>query len=92
VRAATISLLAWCTRCPKTRSMLFSGRYDDRTIQPINNAAKDYARFLESAKVDGLITMDEWRVAPESPDYEEETGICLSDGCCSIPHGSPQRR
>ena len=73
VRAVAISLLAWCARCPKTRDMLFSGRYDERILSPINTAMKDYARLLQ-------IPDDLWVVDPDSEAYTAETGICLSDG------------
>ena len=71
VRMCAVSVLAWCARCPKTKSFLFDGRYDERTLKPVNNAIKDYARHL------GL---DEWFVDESSAEYSEETGICLGDG------------
>ena len=73
VRAVCVSVLAWCARCPKSRDYLFAGRYDDRTLAPINTAMKDYARLLD-------IEHDDWVVDPNSPQYSRETGICLSDG------------
>ncbi|MEC7291860.1 MAG: CBS domain-containing protein, partial [Pseudomonadota bacterium] len=74
VRAQSVSLLAWCGRCPKTRQDLFVGRYDERSIAPINTAMKDYARLLD------MNDDDEWIVPPDAPEYAQETGICLSDG------------
>ena len=74
VRAVAVSLLAWCTRCPRTSRMLFEGRYDERTLKPVHTAAKDYARILEIAD-------DEWLIDPDDTRrYSAETGIALSDG------------
>ena len=56
----------------KVRAHLFAGRYDERALQPVNTAIKDYARLLEMED-------DEWVVEPDAPEYKKETGICLSD-------------
>ena len=75
VRAVCVSLMAWCARRtgPRRGSRACAGRYDERTLKPINTAMKDYARILEIAD-------DEWVVDPADPRYARETGICLSDG------------
>jgi len=70
-RCAATSLMAWGARCPRNKSFMFDMRYDDNTLQPVYTAQKDYMR---------LIGIDTWLVSPESPEYTEETGICLSDG------------
>ena len=69
--ASACAFLAWCSRCPKAKSFLFDGRYDERTLKPVNNAIKDYARHLN---------ITEWVIPQDAPEYTEETGICLGDG------------
>ena len=71
VRMCASATLAWCSRCPKAKSFLFDGRYDERTLKPVNNAIKDYARHLN---------ITEWVIPQDAPEYTEETGICLGDG------------
>lgn len=69
VRGTVVSVMAWASRCPKTRRYLFD-RYDETNLKPIQTAAKDYAR---------LCGIDPWVVEAQD-DYEGETAVCLSDG------------
>ena len=71
VRQVASSTLAWCARCPKAKSFLFDKRYDERTLKPVNNCMKDYARHLN---------ITDWVLPMDAPDYAQETGICLGDG------------